>query len=254
MIKIFVFIIGTCFGSFITVLMHRIYNRQTGILLGRSKCTHCNRVLRANNLIPIISYIIQGGRCSFCNKSISLFYPLVELVTGITFLLIYLKFQGMPTALPILHSIIFTALIFTFFYDLKHYIISDRVLLPTIILTLLLPFFGDIEFTFTQRIIGLLIPTCFFLTQILLSNGKWLGGGDLRIGALMGALLGIKGVIVALVFSYFIGSIVSILLIITKQLSRKSMIPFGPFLVTGTYIAFFWGNSIVNWYINFIGV
>jgi len=237
-----VFIFGTMVGSFLSVLIHRIHEGEPGILLGRSKCPKCKYALRPLDLIPIISYIMTRGQCRNCKKSISLTYPALELITGFTFLTLYLFIPSifeMQNALydsTYLHTVIyyylaFAGLIFTFFFDMKYMEISDRILLER-----------------EDMLLGLVIPVIFFGFQILISKGKWIGGGDLRIGALMGVLLGWKAVLLALFTGYLLGAVTGIGLLMSKKFTRKSMIPFGPFLVIGTYIAFFYGERIIQWY------
>ncbi|MBT6068807.1 prepilin peptidase [Candidatus Peregrinibacteria bacterium] len=252
-IPFLIFIFGTCIGSFLSVLIHRIHENEKGILLGRSKCPECKYSLRPLDLIPLISYVFSRGKCRNCEKKISLTYPALELMTGATFLCLYL-FLGSPLYIGIYYILAFAALIFTFFYDIKYMKISDRILLPVIGLGLLMPFVPGYSLGFTEVLIGFAIPVVFFALQILISGGRWIGGGDLRIGALMGVLLGWKLVIVALFSGYLAGAIISLILLTSSKFNRKSMIPFGPFLVIGTYIAFFYGERIIEWYLALISV
>ncbi|MDP4008432.1 MAG: prepilin peptidase [Candidatus Peregrinibacteria bacterium] len=255
-----IFIFGTMIGSFISVLIHRIHENKPGILLGRSQCTQCKYKLRPLDLIPLFSYIFTRGKCRSCKKSISLTYPALELMTGFTFLALYLftpsifELHEVTYNTGYLHTVLFyyftfTALIFTFFYDLKYLEISDRILLPLIIIGIILPFTPNYFLEPKDMALGLLIPIAFFAFQIIISKGKWIGGGDLRIGAVMGVLLGWKAVLLALFVGYCIGAVISLLLLTSKKFTRKSMIPFGPFLVIGTYIAFFYGEAIIKWYL-----
>lgn len=253
-------LLGACVGSFISLLIERIYKKESGILLGRSHCPACKKVLKALHLIPILSYIYLKGKCAFCKRKISPLYPTIELTSALVYLMLYLYYpmaifhdiSGMT--IIVLQCYIFFALIFTFFYDLKYMIISDRILLPAIVIAFLLPTLDGYPLTFLQALAGFSIPTLFFLIQIFISNGRWLGGGDLRIGALMGAFLGVSKVLVALFSAYMLGSILCILLLTTTKLSRKSMIPFGPFLVCGTLLSFFLGDDIVEAYMRLYSI
>ncbi len=259
------FIFGTFIGSFLSVLIHRIHEGKPGILLGRSKCPECRYTLRPLDLIPLFSYLLHRGKCRSCKNKISLTYPALELATGFTFLALYIILPQMFYAAEMTYSsaylpsvifyyLAFSALIFTFFYDLKYMIISDRILLPTILIGMILPFTGYHLLSPKDMLLGLLIPVGFFALQILVSKGKWIGGGDLRIGALMGVLLGWQAVILGLFAGYLIGAITSLGLLMSPKFNRKSMIPFGPFLVIGTYLAFFYGSGIIEWYLTLIYV
>ncbi len=244
--------IGISFGSFLTMLIPRIHEKESGIFLGRSHCGFCKKTLRARDLIPIASYLIHKGKCAFCKEKISTLYPTIELSTGIMFALIYAKFpfentSGIP--LTAFYLAISLALIFTFFYDIKYLEISDIILLPAIVLSLIKSFAVGSP-SIKSALIGGFIGISFFLIQILISKGKWVGTGDIRIGALMGVFLGWQMTLAALVISYVIGSIASIALLATKQKKIGSKIALGPFLVTGTFITLFFGEKIITWYLN----
>ncbi len=244
--------IGIAFGSFLTMLIPRIYKEESGILIGRSHCFSCKQKLHIRDLVPIASYLWNRGKCRFCKKNISTLYPVIEITTGIIFALIYWKFPFETAAempLTIFYLAISLILIFTFFYDLKYLEIADTILIPGVILALIGTFFWETP-DIISALIGMGIGVTFFLIQILISRGKWVGGGDIRIGAFMGAILGWKMVLAALVISYIIGSIITIPLLITGDKKLGNKIPLGPFLVTGTFIALFYGEQIVNWYLN----
>jgi len=129
--------------------------------------------------------------------------------------------------------------------------IPDEIMIPAILIAAL-GCLHPATITLSDGALGALLLTGFFLAQILISKGKWLGGGDLRIGAFMGFILGLQATLIAIFSAYLIGSIVSITLIASGKASRKSMIPFGPFLVIGTFVALFYGKVLVDWYLNFI--
>lgn len=236
-----VLVIGLIFGSFLSMLIPRIYKKENGIFFGRSHCPFCKKILHPRDLIPIASYLINRAKCRFCKKKISAIYPIIEFTTGIIFLLIYVKF---PYPQSLIYFPLSLALIFTFFYDLKYLEISDIILLPSILFALILgP--EDIK----SKLIGIAIGTGFFLIQILISKGKWVGAGDIRIGALIGAILGWQMTLIALILSYITGSIISIGLLMTKKKKIDQQIALGPFLVTGTFLTIFLGEKILNWYL-----
>ncbi len=243
---------GIAFGSFLTMLIPRIHEKEGGILFGRSKCFACKKKLQIRDLIPVLSYLWTRGKCRQCDKKVSAFYPIIELTTGTVFGLTYWLFpftdvSGMPlTMFYLLMSLI---LIFTFFYDLRYLEISDWVLIPGTMIALIATEF-DATPNLLSALIGMGIGTSFFLVQIVISKGRWVGGGDIRIGAFMGALLGWQMTLAALVISYIIGSLVSIPLLISGDKKLDGKVPLGPFLVTGTFVVLFWGEQITDWYLN----
>ncbi|MBI2453484.1 prepilin peptidase [Candidatus Peregrinibacteria bacterium] len=254
---------GFIVGSFLSVVIKRIKKNEKGIVLGRSRCPHCKVKLKAQELIPIVSYIIQKGLCRNCKEKISPFYPSIEILTALFFALIFIKFNpfteeilnagtkeiALSMTMLIIAFIYAGILIATFFYDLLYMEIPDKILIPGIIFALtstIFPFSPHL----IDGLIGASIPVVFFGLQILISKGKWIGAGDLRIGAFMGLILGYKGVLLALFLGYIIGAIVSSFLLLTKKTTLKTQIPFGPFLVIGTIITFLFREEILNWYFN----
>ncbi|MCX6720927.1 MAG: A24 family peptidase [Candidatus Staskawiczbacteria bacterium] len=142
-----------------------------------------------------------------------------------------------------------SSLIIIFVYDLKHYIIPDKVLFPAIIITFvfrLVENFRDIP----GFLIAAVIASGFFLAIFLLSRGKAMGFGDVKLAILMGFLLGMPNIFVALFLAFFFGAIIGLILMAFQKKGLKSEIPFGPFLIMGTFLAMFWGNQIIQWYLN----
>lgn len=256
------FIIGTACGSFISVAIYRLHSGEKGILLGSSKCTTCGINLKALDLIPIVSYLTLRGKCRYCSKEISYMYPLLELVTGGLFALLFLKypffdgslhFSGTDLGMYLLFAFYTFVLVFTFFYDLHYLRIADEILLPAILIALIATIATPYTPHFFDAILGLAIGAGFFGLQILISSGKWVGMGDLRIGAFMGAILGWKLLLVALFLSYVIGTVVSLFVIAKKRRIKGVKIPFAPLLVTGTFLTVFFGEEIMNWYLSALG-
>lgn len=255
---ILIFIFGACIGSFTSVVIYRIHHHQKSIFRGRSACPDCEVPLKPLDLIPILSYLTLRGQCRYCSKDISYMYPALELLTGALFVFLFLKFpfvdnaltfSGSQCAVFLLYAFYTFVLLFTFFYDLKYLKIADEILLPAILISLI----ASIATPFTPHLIdsllGAAIAAGFFGLQAFVSKGKWIGLGDLRIGAFMGVILGWKLVIVALVVSYLVGSIVSVAIIIKEGKLRGIKVPFAPMLVTGTFITIFFGEQLLNWYL-----
>lgn len=244
---IIVFIFGLLVGSFLNCIVCRLRDKES-VVLGHSKCPHCKKQLNWYMLVPILSYVFLKGRCKDCRKRISIQYPLVELITGICFLILFFRFS---LSLSLLIYIVLTSfLIVIFIYDLKYYLILDKVSVMAIIVALLANII--IGQPWLDLFIGMAIGGVFFLLQYVISKGRWIGGGDIRLGIFMGAILGWQGVLVALFVAYMIGAFISVLLVIFTKKGMKSKIPFGTFLTVATYIAIVFGQDLINWYSNLI--
>jgi prepilin signal peptidase PulO-like enzyme (type II secretory pathway) len=260
---IFVFLLGLAVGSFLNCIIYRLEKNES-FLKGRSYCPNCHHTLAWQDLIPIFSFLILKGKCRYCGKKISLQYPLVELATGILFFSIFysiFQHSNIPTfqqSIQFLYlSIVSSFLIVIFVYDLKHYLIPDKVIYPAIALALIFNFQFLISkqlLIFKYAILSAVLASAFFLSIFLISRGKWLGFGDVKLGFLMGLFLGFPKILVALFSAYLIGAIIGIGLVLAKKKTLKSEVPFGPFLVSGTFIALFFGNQLINWYLGFIQI
>ncbi len=275
---IIIFIFGLIIGSFLNALIYRLKTKKS-VWQGRSFCPNCKKKLETWDLIPVFSFIFLRGRCRYCHKKISWQYPAVELATGLIFVLIFYyqylipKTYNLTTIISfIFYLFIASILIIVFVYDLKHYIIPDKIIWTGISINLIywlvgvsFYFMGDQKvfyqlfpgaYSLTPNplyiILGGLISGGFFLILVLVSRGKWMGGGDVKLAFFMGLFLGFPQVLVALFISFVVGSIVSIILVAWHKKTFKSQIPFGPFLVLGSFAALFWGVSIINWYLSFL--
>jgi len=247
-----VFIFGTIVGSFLNCVIYRLEQGQS-FLKGRSYCPHCKHTLSWQDLVPLLSFLFLKGKCRYCKKPISWRYPLVEIFTGIVFLSIFL----FNIQYSIFYILISCFLIIIFVYDLKHYIIPDSVIYPAIIVSGMWYFvYGillnrstlyDIRYT----IYVALGAATFFLLIVLVSRGKWMGVGDIKLAFLMGLILGWPNILVALFSAFFIGAIIGTGLIMAGRKKLSSEVPFGPFLVMGTFLAMLWGGEIVDWYLTF---
>ncbi len=248
-----IFLLGLSAGSFLNVVIDRIY-RNESFVGGRSHCPRCNTKLASRDLIPLVSFLFLKGKCRTCKKSISLQYPLVELATGVLFVLEYLRMiTGVwwPTE-AVAHPLLFfgrdliflSTLVIIFVYDLRYMLILDRITVPAILFALGANMF--LGLSLYNMLLGALVIGGFFLLQFVLSRGTWVGGGDIRLGVLMGVMLGLKSGLVALFSSYVFGAIVVILLLLLKRKAFKAEIAFGPFLVIGTYFALIFGDYVVQ--------
>ncbi|TAL20382.1 prepilin peptidase [Patescibacteria group bacterium] len=258
MIFLFVIILGAIVGSALTALLSRLAGGQSW-LRGRSRCVHCERVLGVRELIPVVSWLIQRGVCHGCRRPIGWSYPAIELLTGILFVFGFaLRFGADPLpqllgdparflllALRDFYAI--AVLLVIFIFDLTRGLILDRVTLPAIAILSVLSLLLGV--TPLNLILGIAIGAGFFLTQYLLSSGRWIGGGDIRLGALMGALLGWQSLLVALFVAYVTGGITAGVLLARRQKTWQSAMPFGTFLSASALFALYFGEAVIKWYV-----
>jgi len=237
--EFFVFILGTIIGSFLNVVILR-YNTGESIIKNGSRCFGCGKRLNWYELIPIVSFLIQKGRCRSCKSKISIQYPLVELLTGILFLLIF-QITHYSLLVTGYYFIIFSLLIIIAVYDFRYQIIPD-------LFVYLFNFFALFNlFRIYDFIVGLVFFGFFGLLW-LVSRGNWMGLGDAKLALGIGWLLGLFKGILALLLSFWTGALVGIFLLFffKKEYNIKSRIPFGPFLILGIIIAFFFGDVIIK--------
>lgn len=244
---IFIFLYGLIIGSFLNVVISRLGTTKS-VLFGRSYCPNCNKQIVWYDNIPIFSYLFLRSKCRKCRKKISIQYILVELGTAIIFSWFYFLF-GL-SAQFIIYIVFASFLIVIFVYDLLHYLILDRVSIPAIIFA----FGGNLYLGvgLTNLIIAGMLGGGFFALQYFISKGRWVGGGDIRLGALMGMMLGWQLLLVALFIAYIVGSIIGLVLIAQKKKSMSSQVPFGPFLVFATFITLIHGQVILSWYLRIL--
>ncbi|MBN2307072.1 prepilin peptidase [Candidatus Peregrinibacteria bacterium] len=247
MIYVFVILIGLAFGSFASMLIHRLHTRDKSVLGARSFCPRCAAQLRVRDLIPIASFLINKFRCRFCKQPIAFRYPLLELSMAVIFLLTT-SLIGMDDVSQIAFYLLiaFVFIVLTF-YDFLFKEIPDLISLPALFIAILYAVLNH-TFTVTNLVVGMVIPVVFFGLLHFGSKGRWLGGGDIRVGALMGALLGYPMILTGLFFGYLFGSVYSLIGLASKKFGRQTQIPFAPFLLLGTYVALFWGQQILDWY------
>lgn len=251
----FSFLLGLAVGSFLNCIIYRLLQKEA-FWRRRSYCPNCGHKLRALDLIPLFGFIFLKGRCQYCQKKISWQYPLVELVTAVLFILVYLKNPIFYPEINLQTAVIqfiflirnwffVSVLLFIFIFDLKYYLIPDKIILPAIIITLILNIlliYRDLLYSIDNFkilinfFIAVLIGGGFFLIQFLISRGRWVGGGDIRLGVLMGLILGYPTILLALFLSYLVGAIIGTGLVITGRKRWKSQVPLGPFLAGATIV------------------
>ena len=250
---IIVFLFGICIGSFLNVCIYRIPENKSIVTPG-SFCPNCQTPIPFFCNIPIISYILLWGRCKFCKKSISIRYPLIECLTGIFAVLLLMKF-GLTIEMGYWFVFI-SPLITISFIDFDHQIIPDVISLPGIII-FASSFYFIPQMTIKNAIFGILIGggslTTVALIYYFIRRQEGMGVGDIKLLAMIGAAIGVKGVFFTIFAGSLVGTIVGIMEILLSQNSdMKLKIPFGPYLSLGTVCYIFFGEEIIIWYLRFL--
>jgi len=255
-IFILVFVVGLCFGSFLNVIVYRL-PRQISVTTPPSRCPYCSYHLRALDLLPLIGYLLIKGRCRSCGIKINLRYPLVELSTGLLFLIVFsdhswtLEFVSYTTLLYLLLGI---SLI-----DLEYRIVPNRIIAAGLIAGFLVYFPRALDYIInppewllaerplSDAFFGLLLGGGIMLIIFLVSRGG-MGAGDLKLMALIGFFVGLRGTAMVMLFGFLIGALTGIIFMISGKLTRKDALPFAPFLSLATLIEVLWGEQIWEWY------
>lgn len=250
-IYLYIFIIGLAIGSFMNVCIYRIPEEKSIIKPG-SMCPYCFSPIKWYDNIPLVSFIILGGRCRICKKAISFRYPLVELISGILALTLFIRYR--LTITYVAYYALCSALVVVSFIDLKYRIIPDIISLPGIAVGLAISFLLP-NHTFLQSILGMVIGGgSLFLVAFAyytITKREGLGGGDVKLLAMIGSFLGWSGVIITIFFGSVIGLVSGIIMMIKEKQDTKYPIPFGPFLSIGAIIYIYWGYEIINWYLGY---
>jgi len=246
-ISFLVFAFGLCIGSFLNVVIFRLHAKKT--FGGRSQCQECGHQLAWFDLVPVVSFLILGGQCRYCHKHISIQYPLVELSTGLAFTFIYYNTDSLRSMIFFWYIACTFIVIFT--YDIHHFLIPDIILFPAIIITAL--YHVTIHYTqFISYGIAAGGACGFFLLLYMLSQGRWIGFGDVKLVILLGLLLGWPVIIVGLFIGFWIGAVWGTTMMIVAKKNLKSQLPFAPSLICGTCVALVWGPALVQWYMGFL--
>lgn len=267
-VPILIFFFGTIIGSFLNVVILR-YRSGRG-LGGRSACFTCDKKLGAAELVPIGSYLTQGGKCTGCGSKISLQYPVVEALTGFVFVALFFRFGYLLMPSPILFAVLFAyfafmlcLLIVMSVYDVRHKILPDRLTVLFASVAFIGMFFiqGDAIVLhipkLSQFLAGILLPAPFTALWYV-SKGKWMGLGDPKLMIGIGFLLGISSGIMAILLSFWIGALFGVALLILAPLfakgkiSLKTAVPFGPFLALGTAVVVIFQLDLVSLF-RFVG-
>jgi len=251
LIGIIVFIFGLAVGSFLNVCIYRLPLRKS-IVFPPSHCPKCGKRIKVYDNIPVLSYILLRGKCRFCKEQISLIYPAVELLSGLIFLSLFFWY-GLNWEFAS-RLFLFTGLMVIFFIDLKHQLIPDVITLPGIAAGLIFSLLSKSP-SFVDSVIGLISGGGLFYLVALAGDKIFkkesMGGGDIKLAAMLGAFLGWQKILLVFFLASFLGALVGIIfLILSPKLRANRLIPFGPFLAIATVICIFFGNRLVQLYLN----
>ncbi len=239
--SILFFILGLAFGSFFNVLIYRLPESEN-FINSRSYCPKCNTKLKYYDLIPIISYITLKGKCRYCQKRISIRYPLIELLTALLYTISYLYF-GLSLYLLMVILLISLLIIITFI-DLDYMIIPHSLTITGIVVFTLYQLIINQESILTY-LYGLIFGFAFLAIFVFFNA---MGGGDAMLAAMFGMFFGLEKTFVLLMISFIIGGIFSLIVVILKKKDRKDKIPFGPFLTTAALLMVFFDSYFLSIY------
>ncbi|MFH1896218.1 MAG: prepilin peptidase [bacterium] len=273
-----IFIFGLAFGSFVNVVVDRLpQNRK---ITGRSRCEFCKKTLRAQDLIPLLSFLFLKGRCRYCKKKLSVQYPLVEFLTGALFAGVYQVSGGFGATLPY-YLALSLILWIIFLIDLKKGIIPTKLVIAGVVLVLANYTINNGYYSYklynylsSSELGGYVLQTDFLKNRLLLlwrpllsglmaglalagffyglivvTRGRGMGGGDVRLGFLLGLMLGPVSTVVAVFLAFLTGAVTALILLLMKKKNFGQTVPFGPFLASAGLFSLFFGHSIWNWYL-----
>jgi leader peptidase (prepilin peptidase)/N-methyltransferase len=250
----FALVFGMLTGSFLNVCICRM-PKDESIVSPPSHCPQCSHTIKWYDNIPLLSYLLLRGKCRGCGTHISLQYPLVELLNGILTLFLFLHF-GMTLDFAS-YFLLCSSLVVITFIDIEHQIIPDEISLPGIVIGFALSFFLK-GHSWLNSLLGIILGGGSLLLVAYgyqwLTGKEGMGGGDIKLLAMMGAFLGWKAVPFIIFSSSLIGSVVGISIMLLQKKDSKLAIPFGPYLAFGALLYIFYGQPLIRWYLNFGGL
>lgn len=266
-------VVGLCMGSFVNALVWRLHEQESqkrkkkqdkkylqelSVLKGRSMCPSCKHGLGVKDLIPVLSWLSLGGKCRYCKKPISAQYPVVELATAALFVGSYIwwpmPFTTAQTLLFILWLPLLVGFMALIVYDFRWMLLPNRIVYP---LAYIAGAFAVISVVSAEKpgmalintTLAVIIGGGLFYALYQVSNGKWIGGGDVRLGWILGLIAGTPARSALFIFiAALLGTVISLPLMASHKMKRNSIIPFGPFLIIGLIIVQLFGHSILFWY------
>ncbi|MBU8879565.1 prepilin peptidase [Bacillus sp. FJAT-29790] len=238
-----VFVLGIVFGSFFNVVGLRVPMKES-IVKPRSHCPYCGHTLSPLELIPVVSYILQGGKCRRCKAPVSPLYPVVELMTGVLFMVTPLVI-GWSSELIIAWTLI-SLIVIIFVSDFKYMLIPDKVLLVFALIFLAERFFLPLS-PWWDSAVGAGVGFTLLLLIAVISKGG-MGGGDIKLFAVIGFALGLKAVLLSFFFATLFGALFGFVGMLLGVVEKGKPIAFGPYIGLGTLVAYFYGERIIEWY------
>lgn len=274
MIVVVLILLGLCWGSFINAFVWRLREqslpkskqkhkgKDLSISRGRSMCVDCGHQLSAKDLVPILSWVSVKGKCRYCKKPISWQYPLVELVTAVLFVSSYIFWPNDISGIEIGVFSIWLTVIVGFMalivYDLRWMLLPNKIVFPMYGLATAFVILSALDQQSISPILnslyGILIGGGIFYVLFQVSKGAWIGGGDVKLGFLIGAIIGGPwAAFIMLFLASLLGTIVTVPLLALKKAKRGTRIPFGPFLIISAIIVQLFGQKIIDAYLAFLG-
>lgn len=270
-------ILGLCLGSFVNALVWRLHMQdgrhkgkkheilppegELSIARGRSMCPHCRHTLVAKDLVPVLSWLWLRGKCRYCSQPIPRQYPLVELTTALLFVVSYLFWPFTWDVVGIVNFagwlILLTGFMALFVYDLRWMLLPNRLVYPLLCLALALGLVNALSGHISWLFLGLSVAIAggIFGALFIISDGRWIGGGDVKLGLLIGLLLGDPYLaFLTLMGSSLLGTAFVVPGMLAGRVKATSRIPFGPFLIIAAIVVQLFGRSLVDWYKRSIGL
>jgi len=264
MVFVIFLLLGLLVGSFLNVLVYRLRSAEE-LFWDRSKCPHCQHLIRWYDNVPVLSFVILKSRCRNCRQKISWQYPLVEILTGIIFAVIGQRFFSpvdFSTWITTGYYLFISAsLISIAVYDWLYLEIPSEVLWLAVAVSIAFGLWADwnawMNFTLPVSILGGAVYSAvfaaffaftFFFILSVASRERWMGMGDAYLAILLGLFVGWPKILLALFLAFFIGAVWGVALVVFKKKKMKSRLPFAPFMILGAFIAFFFYAPIINWY------
>lgn len=260
---IMLILLGLCFGDFLTAFVERLHDGRDWVK-GHSECESCHHRLNYLDMLPVVGWLLVGGKCRYCKKPIARHYPLIEIATAALFVLSYVAWPHGFKAAGLTQFVVWLVVIIgamaLIVYDLRWMILPNKILYPLIVLAIIgvvaqaTVFHGGAN-TIREAVLGIVAAGGVFFVLFQLSAGRWIGGGDVKLGILIGLLIGgpLKSLLVIFIAS-ILGTVVALPLLATKRLKRNSHMPFGPFLLMGMVVVMLYGQQIVDWYLRSFGL
>jgi leader peptidase (prepilin peptidase)/N-methyltransferase len=269
MIILALLVLGLCLGSFVNALVWRVHeqaaaekakkdNRDLSVVKGRSMCPGCGHELAPKDLLPVVSWLALKGKCRYCGKPISFQYPLVELLTALLFVALYawwpVPFTDVQKLIFVLWLPLATGLMALIIYDFRWMLLPDRILYPLSVLAGLIAVITAAAadkpaIAVLNTVLAVLVGGGIFYVLFQLSKGKWIGGGDVKLGWMLGLVAATPGRSMLMIFgAALLGSLASLPLLLAKRMKRTSLIPFGPFLIIAAILVQLFGHAVLAWY------